>query len=461
MDSSKWTRDGYNIRDTEHYSSSINNLCMSELYSDVTLISQEGTSYPAHRSILAARSNYFSALLYGGLKESTEKEVKLLCSDAVLKPVLMFLYSGEVLIESSQMSFLLILLDEARRMCIFNLQAALEDLVIIQLQSENDIKNGIDILNFAVEKDFKDISKIARTFLEKNVDDILISSVNLQNFSVLSLKAFLSGNDLDVPEIEIFRGVAEWIKSAEITSQEKNSILSEVRLDQMTIKQIAKEIRPSGLFSDSELCEAMCLQDNIAKSKNSRKVIINENLCLSSRGARVKKADFGNSSRNAIIDGKRNTNDYDLGGGYAMTNIGERMEVRLPAKQKINKIKILFHDREAKIVLGQFMDQVKKDYSYKIESSLDGLNWELVADFSKYKGRSWQTVYFQERRMMYIGIVGTNSFRENKYLGKYGSSVPLCLDTTLPSKIHVLAIEAMLDTDTEEKDRNNSGMKPV
>ena len=32
---------------------------------------------PAHRVILASRSHYFEALLYGGLKESLEKEVSV------------------------------------------------------------------------------------------------------------------------------------------------------------------------------------------------------------------------------------------------------------------------------------------------------------------------------------------------------------------------------------------------
>ena len=46
-------------------------------------------------------------------------------------------------------------------------------------------------------------------------------------------------------------------------------------------------------------------------------------------------------------------------------------------------------------------------------------------------------------------------------LERCGSSVPLCLEKTPYSYIHVLAIEAMLDTNTEAQDRKNSGMKKI
>lgn len=54
-----------------HLSEHIGSLCLSSEYSDVTLI-VEGQRIPAHKVILAASSDYFRALLYGGMREANQ-----------------------------------------------------------------------------------------------------------------------------------------------------------------------------------------------------------------------------------------------------------------------------------------------------------------------------------------------------------------------------------------------------
>uniref|UniRef100_A0A6E8VQH0 BTB domain-containing protein n=2 Tax=Anopheles coluzzii TaxID=1518534 RepID=A0A6E8VQH0_ANOCL len=51
-------------------------LYMTADNADVTFIVQ-GEHLPAHRNILSARSEYFRALLYGGLKESKQNEISM------------------------------------------------------------------------------------------------------------------------------------------------------------------------------------------------------------------------------------------------------------------------------------------------------------------------------------------------------------------------------------------------
>lgn len=54
-----------------HLSENIGSLCLSAEYSDVTLV-VEGVRIPAHKVILAASSDYFRALLYGGMREASQ-----------------------------------------------------------------------------------------------------------------------------------------------------------------------------------------------------------------------------------------------------------------------------------------------------------------------------------------------------------------------------------------------------
>ena len=65
-------------------------------YADVHLV-VEGVSFPAHRIILAARSQYFRALLYGGMKESTQSEVELKAATTIaFKSLLKYVYTGRM-----------------------------------------------------------------------------------------------------------------------------------------------------------------------------------------------------------------------------------------------------------------------------------------------------------------------------------------------------------------------------
>lgn len=69
-------------------------LCMSSDYSDV-IFNVENQKLPAHRVILAARSEYFRALLYGGLAETTQTEIQLQIPLAAFKALLRYIYSGK------------------------------------------------------------------------------------------------------------------------------------------------------------------------------------------------------------------------------------------------------------------------------------------------------------------------------------------------------------------------------
>ena len=64
-------------------------------YSDVALV-VDGQRFRAHRVILAARSDYFRALLYGGMKESQLSEIELKdTSLAAFKHLLRYIYTGQ------------------------------------------------------------------------------------------------------------------------------------------------------------------------------------------------------------------------------------------------------------------------------------------------------------------------------------------------------------------------------
>ena len=79
-------------------SSFIGNLFNQSDYSDIQLV-VESEQFYAHRIILAARSEYFRALLFGGLKESQQKEQVITikeCKSAAFKYLLLYIYTARI-----------------------------------------------------------------------------------------------------------------------------------------------------------------------------------------------------------------------------------------------------------------------------------------------------------------------------------------------------------------------------
>lgn len=88
------------------FSDQLSHLCLNENYSDITFL-VENQRLPAHRIILAARSDYFRAMLYGGLAETSQSQIPIDCPLEAFKALLRYIYSG--LMSLSQMREELIL----------------------------------------------------------------------------------------------------------------------------------------------------------------------------------------------------------------------------------------------------------------------------------------------------------------------------------------------------------------
>ncbi|CAG0920228.1 unnamed protein product [Notodromas monacha] len=84
------------IEHISELSESFGKLLISEIFSDVVLIVGD-ERFPVHRTVMAARSPYFRALFFGGMKESLESEVVLNDPPVVaFKAILAYIYSGKL-----------------------------------------------------------------------------------------------------------------------------------------------------------------------------------------------------------------------------------------------------------------------------------------------------------------------------------------------------------------------------
>uniref|UniRef100_A0A182UPH2 BTB domain-containing protein n=1 Tax=Anopheles merus TaxID=30066 RepID=A0A182UPH2_ANOME len=70
-------------------------MCMNADNADVTFI-VKAEHLPAHRIILATRSEYFRAMLYGALKESKQNEIALDVPVEAFKFLIKYIYTGRL-----------------------------------------------------------------------------------------------------------------------------------------------------------------------------------------------------------------------------------------------------------------------------------------------------------------------------------------------------------------------------
>ncbi|XP_062851849.1 BTB/POZ domain-containing protein 9 isoform X2 [Trichomycterus rosablanca] len=326
-------------------------LVPAEEYSDVTFLVEE-KRFPAHRVILAARCQYFRALLYGGMRESQpQAEVRLEDTRVeAFSMLLRYLYTGRASLSEAKEETLLDFLGLAHR---YDLQP-----------------------------------------LEASTCDYLRTLLNTQNSALLTV---VRRDSFAASEREIFQALCRWCKqnSEDPSARE---VMAAMRLPLMSLSEMLNVVRPSGLVSADELLDAIQTRSERRDMElNYRGVLIpEENFATMKHGAVVVKGEL----KSALLDG--DTQNYDLDHGFTRHPIEDDgrsagIQIRLGQPSIVNHIRMLLWDKDS------------RSYSYYIEVSMDELDWVRVVDHSKFLCRSWQNLYFQSRVCRFIRLVGTHN----------------------------------------------------
>ncbi|KAK4019828.1 hypothetical protein OUZ56_001835 [Daphnia magna] len=380
-------------------SDNLNALLLSDNYQDITLI-VENHRIPAHKIILASRSEYFRALLFGGLLESQKSEIELKgISAAAFHVLLKYVYTGYVSLSSMKEELVKDLLGLAHQYAFPELEQSVSD-YLKSILSQTNMCLVYDVANLY---QLRVLMEACRQYADKHATDILQSEAFLQ-LSPGTLCDLLQRDSFCVTEIEIFRAVLRWWHHnsyddcvvKEDTTNELNSVLKSVRLPLITLSELLNEVRPSHLVSSDVILDALKFR---TESRDSdlpyRGQLMPEvNVAHSRLGAQVLQGEM----RTALLDGE--TTNYDMERGFTRHPIEDGnagIVVRLGQPSIINHIKVLLWDRDM------------RSYSYFIEVSMDQRDWVRVVDYSNYHCRSWQRVYFPQRVVRFIRIVGTHN----------------------------------------------------
>ncbi|KAL6487916.1 hypothetical protein MHYP_G00045420 [Metynnis hypsauchen] len=368
-------------------------LVPSEEYSDVTFVVEE-KRFPAHRVILAARCQYFRALLYGGMRESQpQAEVRLEETRAeAFSMLLRYLYTGRASLSEAREETLLDFLGLAHRYGLQPLEASTCDFLRTLLNT----RNVCLIFDVASLYCLRGLAEACCAYMDRHAVEVL----ETDGFLTLSKTALLTvvrRDSFAASEREIFQALCRWCRHNG-EGPAVHEVMSAVRLPLMSLSEMLNVVRPSGLLSPDNLLDAIQTRsESRDMDLNYRGMLIpEENIATMKHGAVVVKGEL----KSALLDG--DTQNYDLDHGFSRHPIeeegrGSGIQIRLGQPSIINHIRMLLWDKDS------------RSYSYYIEVSMDELDWVRVVDHSKFLCRSWQNLYFQARVCRFIRVVGTHN----------------------------------------------------
>jgi len=378
------------VHHIHHLSEHLGRLYISDEYSDVILI-VEKNRIPAHKVILASRSEYFRALLFGGMRETNQQEVELVDTPlSAFKHLLRYIYTGNMSLSSLKEDLILDILGLAHLYGFQELESSISE----YLKAVLSVRTVCLIYDTASLYQLDTLSTAALVFMDRHALEVL-NHESFLGISEIALKQIISRDSFCAAEVDIFRAVSAWSKSN--PNLDVQPILSEIRLSLFTINDLLKVVRPT------DLMPADVLLDAIQSRTESRDTELryrgykmpNENVAVPRHGAQVLVGEV----KSALLDG--DSKNYDMERGFSRHPIDETGDkgivVKLGMPCIINRINMLLWDRD------------QRAYSYCIEVSMDQSDWVRVVDHSKYHCRSWQTLYFPQRVVQYIRVVGTHN----------------------------------------------------
>lgn len=181
---------------------------MNSQYSDVTFIVDDEKLF-AHKYILAMRSSsYFHGLLFGGLAESTQREIKLEVPLEAFKAILKYMYTGCMSLNEMGYECILGVIDLAEQYGLESLKLTISSYLTRIVSKESCCK----LLNAANKYNLQTLSNQLMAFMDCNAT-LLLTSADFQILSQDSLCALLERDSFSAQEIEIFKAVVKWYEN--------------------------------------------------------------------------------------------------------------------------------------------------------------------------------------------------------------------------------------------------------
>jgi len=146
----------------------LKSLLADELFSDVTLILDNGDRIKAHKAILASRWDFFKSMLTSEMKEGGKNEIEIKDWDSeVFKVIISYIYTDQI--EFNDLKMILKILMEANKYGLIRLKKMWE----WELTKVIDHDNVIDLLHLSDTHQASDLRNVCLEFVVQHYDSII------------------------------------------------------------------------------------------------------------------------------------------------------------------------------------------------------------------------------------------------------------------------------------------------
>ena len=230
---------------------------------DVKIVATDG-EIAANRSVLSIKSQYFRSMFSQNstFVESETGAVKMPYSKAVLEKVVLYLYSGVMDCQDMSLKLLMDLIEVLDMMNLSMECATVEGFTI------DNIKKGTFSLYFCLLC-LNDCSKMGLTTVGETLivhlgqNFLPISQMEVFEVGVLSeemIVTLLEEKKEDKAQtIFRFKTFSSWLSANSMEDEVKHHTLQSLDFSHFTSKELATEVRKSGLYSTDQIIERMQL----------------------------------------------------------------------------------------------------------------------------------------------------------------------------------------------------------
>lgn len=214
---------------------------------DVTL-SVQGTSFPSHRNVLSANSEFFKALFANEMKEKAENIVHMEEFEPhVMEQLLTYMYGGGINIKKDNALDLAI---GADFLFLTELKQKACEFLISDLSSDN----CLFLLYMAERYNVRELRDSSQKHILENYASVAASS-GFVTLTIEQLLAIVSSDDLVAREEKIFESVVKWTKnSLETRKKHFSTLFSHIRLVYLARCYLITTVQEEDLVKGDESC---------------------------------------------------------------------------------------------------------------------------------------------------------------------------------------------------------------
>lgn len=210
----------------------------------------DGQSFPAHRCVLAANSQFFYTMFTSGMRDSKEKHIKLCSlSSSSLSTILDFFYTREVAINRDNAEDLL---EAASFLLLNHVKSACASIISTNLS----ISNCFSTRRLADKYSLEELKKKSDSFTKENFQRAKQES-DFLSLSCAELYELISSDGLRVEkEEEVFEALLNWVRHDPANrAKDLSSLLPCLRFGSLSVAFLEEQIQKERLLQDCSFCQ--------------------------------------------------------------------------------------------------------------------------------------------------------------------------------------------------------------